>query len=67
MDLDLHSVQDSGPLLLPGAVLVFDDVVVPWEHVFVYKSVERVTAQFHESPAHVTANFQSCPRWRPAS
>jgi 4-hydroxyphenylacetate 3-monooxygenase len=43
--------------------VVFDDVVVPWEHVFVYKSVERVTAQFHESPAHVTANFQSLVRF----
>jgi len=43
--------------------VVFDDVAVPWEHVFVYKSVERVTAQFHESPAHVTANFQSLVRF----
>src|SRR5713101_3254906 len=43
--------------------VVFDDVLVPWEHVFVYRSVERVTAQFHESPAHVTANFQSLVRF----
>ena len=43
--------------------VVFDDVKVPWEQVFVYKSVERVTAQFHESPAHVTANFQSLVRF----
>jgi 4-hydroxyphenylacetate 3-monooxygenase len=43
--------------------VVFDDVVVPWEQVFVYRSVERVTAQFHESPAHVTANFQSLVRF----
>jgi len=43
--------------------VVFDDVAVPWEHVFVYRSVERVTAQFHESPAHVTANFQSLVRF----
>src|SRR6266540_6099306 len=39
--------------------VVFDDVFVPWEQVFVYRNVELVTAQFHESPAHVTANFQS--------
>ncbi len=45
------------------ATVVFDDVTVPWEHVFVYKSVERVAAQFHESPAHVTANFQSLVRF----
>jgi 4-hydroxyphenylacetate 3-monooxygenase len=43
--------------------VVFDDVVVPWEHVFVYRNVELVTAQFHESPAHTTANFQSLVRF----
>src|ERR1051325_6259907 len=43
--------------------VVFDDVFVPWEHVFVYKNVELVTAQFHESPAHATANFQSLVRF----
>ena len=43
--------------------VVFDDVFVPWEHVFVYKNVELVTAQFHESPAHTTANFQSMVRF----
>jgi 4-hydroxyphenylacetate 3-monooxygenase len=43
--------------------VVFDDVFVPWEQVFVYRNVELVTAQFHESPAHVTANFQSLVRF----
>ena len=43
--------------------VVFDDVLVPWEHVFVHKNVELVTAQFHESPAHTTANFQSLVRF----
>ena len=43
--------------------VVFDDVLVPWEQVFVHKNVELVTAQFHESPAHVTANFQSLVRF----
>jgi 4-hydroxyphenylacetate 3-monooxygenase len=43
--------------------VVFDDVFVPWEHVFVYRNVSLVTAQFHESPAHVTANFQSLVRF----
>jgi 4-hydroxyphenylacetate 3-monooxygenase len=43
--------------------VVFDDVFVPWEQVFVYRSVELVAAQFHESPAHVTANFQSLVRF----
>ena len=43
--------------------VVFDDVFVPWEQVFVYRNVELVTAQFHESPAHTTANFQSLVRF----
>jgi 4-hydroxyphenylacetate 3-monooxygenase len=43
--------------------VVFDDVLVPWEHVFVHRSVELVTAQFHEAPAHTTANFQSLVRF----
>jgi 4-hydroxyphenylacetate 3-monooxygenase len=43
--------------------VVFDDVFVPWEQVFIYRNVELVTAQFHESPAHVTANFQSLVRF----
>ena len=43
--------------------VVFDDVRVPWEHVFIHKNVELVTAQFHESPAHTTANFQSLVRF----
>jgi 4-hydroxyphenylacetate 3-monooxygenase len=43
--------------------VVFDDVLVPWEHVFIHRNVELVTAQFHESPAHVTANFQSLVRF----
>src|SRR5947207_14744216 len=43
--------------------VVFDDVLVPWEHVFVYKNVELVTAQFHESPAHTTANFPALVRF----
>ena len=43
--------------------VVFDDVFVPWEHVFVHRNVELVTAQFHESPAHTTANFQSLVRF----
>lgn len=43
--------------------VVFDDVPVPWEQVFIYRNVELVTAQFHESPAHVTANFQSLVRF----
>jgi len=43
--------------------VVFDDVFVPWEHVFIYRNVDLVAAQFRESPAHVTANFQALVRF----
>jgi 4-hydroxyphenylacetate 3-monooxygenase len=45
------------------AVVVFDDVFVPWEQVFIYRDVSLVNAQFHESPSHTLANFQSLVRF----
>jgi 4-hydroxyphenylacetate 3-monooxygenase len=41
------------------ALVVFDDVVVPWENVFVYRNVELVRAQFFETAAHVLGNTQA--------
>jgi len=43
--------------------VVFDDVFVPWEQVFVYRDVGLVNAQFHETPSHTLANFQSLIRF----
>ncbi len=43
--------------------VIFDDVFVPWEQVFVYKNVDLVNAQFTESPSHPMANFQSLVRF----
>jgi len=43
--------------------VVFDDVFVPWEHVFVDRNVPLVNAQFHETPSHTLANFQSLVRF----
>jgi 4-hydroxyphenylacetate 3-monooxygenase len=43
--------------------VVFDDVLVPWEQVFIHRNVELVNAQFHETPSHTTANFQSLVRF----
>jgi len=40
------------------ATVVFHDVFVPWEQVFVYRNVDLVNAQFHESPSHTLANFR---------
>jgi 4-hydroxyphenylacetate 3-monooxygenase len=43
--------------------VVFNDVFVPWEQVFIYRNVELVNAQFHDTPSHTTANFQSLVRF----
>ncbi|MGH7325652.1 MAG: 4-hydroxyphenylacetate 3-hydroxylase family protein [Candidatus Rokuibacteriota bacterium] len=45
------------------ATVVFDDVFVPWEQVFIHRDVALVNAQFHESPSHTLANFQSLVRF----
>lgn len=44
------------------ALVVFDDVFIPWEHVFVYKNIELTKGQFFETPAHVLGNTQSQAR-----
>ncbi|KIL41982.1 4-hydroxyphenylacetate 3-hydroxylase [Gordoniibacillus kamchatkensis] len=41
------------------SLMVFDDVFVPWEHVFVYKNIEATRDQFHKTPAHVLGNNQA--------
>src|SRR5262245_21876354 len=43
--------------------IVLDDVFVPWEHVFIYRDIGLVNAQFHETPSHTLANFQSLVRF----
>jgi 4-hydroxyphenylacetate 3-monooxygenase len=40
------------------AVLYFDDVLVPWERVFVAGDVSMCRKQFHATPAHVYQNYQ---------
>jgi 4-hydroxyphenylacetate 3-monooxygenase len=41
------------------ALVVFDDVFVPWEDVFVYRDVELLRNQYHGAPAHVLQNNQA--------
>jgi 4-hydroxyphenylacetate 3-monooxygenase len=41
------------------ALLVFDDVFIPWEKVFVYRDVAGLRRQFFETGAHVLGNWQS--------
>jgi 4-hydroxyphenylacetate 3-monooxygenase len=45
------------------ATVVLDDVFVPWEQVFIDRDVDLVNAQFHETPSHTLANFQSLVRF----
>jgi 4-hydroxyphenylacetate 3-monooxygenase len=44
------------------AVIYFDDVLVPWERVFVDSDLEMCQKQFHATPAHVYQNYQSMIR-----
>lgn len=41
------------------SLVVFEDVFVPWEHVFVYRDLELVQAQWWETGAHVLGNNQA--------
>lgn len=41
------------------ALVVYEDVLVPWEHVFVYKDVGLTRAQFFETAAHALGNNQA--------
>lgn len=41
------------------ALLVFDDVFVPWKDVFVYRDVPGLRRQFFETAAHVLGNWQA--------
>jgi 4-hydroxyphenylacetate 3-monooxygenase len=41
------------------ALVVFDDVFVPWEDVFIYKNIDLTAGQFSVTAAHVLGNTQS--------
>jgi 4-hydroxyphenylacetate 3-monooxygenase len=41
------------------ALLVYDNVFVPWEHVFVYKDIALTRASFFETAAHLLGNNQA--------
>jgi 4-hydroxyphenylacetate 3-monooxygenase len=41
------------------SLVVFDDVFVPWENVFIYKNLELTAGQFSVTAAHVLGNTQS--------
>lgn len=41
------------------SLMVFDDVFVPWEDVFVYRDIDITAAQFHKTAAHSIGNTQA--------
>ena len=41
------------------SLVVFDDVLVPWKNVFIYKNIELTAGQFSVTAAHVLGNTQS--------
>jgi 4-hydroxyphenylacetate 3-monooxygenase len=41
------------------AVVLFENVKVPWERVFVAGDIDLARAQWHDTPAHVYQNYQS--------
>jgi 4-hydroxyphenylacetate 3-monooxygenase len=45
------------------ALVVLDDVFVPWEHVFVYRNIALCRDQWWRTPAHVYGNNQAQIRY----
>jgi 4-hydroxyphenylacetate 3-monooxygenase len=45
------------------SLVVFEDVFVPWENVFVYRDLDLVQAQWWETPAHILGNNQAQVRF----
>ena len=41
------------------SLVVYDNVFVPWEHVFVYKNLDICRDQWFETPAHILGNNQA--------
>lgn len=41
------------------SLVVYDNVFVPWEHVFIYKDIAMTRASFFETAAHVLGNNQA--------
>jgi 4-hydroxyphenylacetate 3-monooxygenase len=43
----------------PDALVVFDDVLIPWDRVFIDRDVTAVRRQFFDTPAHALGNWQA--------
>lgn len=53
-DYPLSTRFDEG-----DSLLVFDNVVVPWEHVFAYRNIEVVRDQWTQTAGHLLGNNQA--------
>ena len=45
------------------AFVVFDDVFVPWEHVFIYRDIQTCNDQWWKTPSHALGNHQAQVRY----
>src|SRR3984957_12213006 len=43
--------------------VIFDNVFVPWEHVFIYRNVELSRDQWRKTPSHLYGNHQAQTRY----
>lgn len=41
------------------SLVIFEDVFVPWEHVFVYRELELTQQQWWQTPSHILGNTQA--------
>ena len=42
---------------------MFDNVFVPWEHVFIYRNIELTRDQWFKTPSHIYGNHQAQVRY----
>jgi 4-hydroxyphenylacetate 3-monooxygenase len=62
-EMDVRDYPLSARFDESDALLVLNDVFVPWENVFVYRDVDLISAQWHQTPAHGLSNFQALVRY----
>ena len=43
--------------------MIFDNVFVPWEHVFIYRNIEICRDQWWKTPSHLYGNHQAQVRY----
>ncbi|MCU1511537.1 MAG: 4-hydroxyphenylacetate 3-hydroxylase, partial [Arthrobacter sp.] len=43
----------------PDALVVFDDVLIPWDRVFINRNIDKLRRQFFDTGAHALGNWQA--------